>query len=188
MKRTNSLFVVLITLSVVNMGCKSVGSLENLSTISYNKQKMPHSLLYRTTFESPIYRILLPNGCNFGSIETACSIRYNFIYNNAVFYVSDEHCEYIQEANDTLYNTLIRQLELFEKGDSVLWPMAGIVYRSGIADKGYWGYQLIYNISRESPTCWGFERLYVGYYNALSQDTAILNQCILSATSIKKRK
>lgn len=149
---------------------------------------MPHSLLYRTTFESPIYRILLPNGCNFGSIETACSIRYNFIYNNAVFYVSDEHCEYIQEANDTLYNTLIRQLELFEKGDSVLWPMAGTVYRSGIADKGYWGYQLIYNISRESPTCWGFERLYVGYYNALSQDTAILNQCILSATSIKKRK
>ncbi len=186
MKRTNSLLALWIILSVSFIGCRPVEYLEDKSIISYNKQKVPCSLLYRSTSGSPIYRIILPHGCEFGNIETGCSSRYNFIYNNAVFYVTDEHCEYIKESDDTLYNTLIRQLELFEKGDSILWPIEGVVYREGVADNGYWKYQLIYNISRKSPTCWGFERLYVGYFQALSQDTTLLNQCIFSTTPVKK--
>lgn len=170
------------------IGCKPIEDLEYESTISYDKQKRPCSLLFRATSGFPSYRIVLPYGCEFKCIETGCSNRYKFTYNNAVFYVTDEHCEYIQEANDTLYNTLIGQLELFEKGDSILWPIEGVVYREGIADNGYWKYQLIYNFSRSSPPCWGFERLYVGYYQAHPQDTAILNQCIFSTTSVKKRK
>lgn len=186
MSRRGRLTATLILILFMFTGCKTCECLGgDRSVISHDRQHRPGSLFYKPSIHSASYRITLPAGCRFECFCVSNTNRYDFRYHDAIFYVSDDFCQFIQSSNSTVYNDLLKQYELLERGDSISCPIKGVVYESGATKDGYWKYQLIYDLSKQSPTYFIYDHLYVGYYNAKPQDTATLNSCIMSTVLVE---
>ena len=177
MKKENKLcLVALICLIAVVNSCEL-----------QKKIQICKAFIYKPLEDSPAYVVKVPSNSNIYTILRGRSDCYTFSYHDAILYISEE---YPYESQDTLHNFLLKTQHLYQIGEKIVIPSAGVVYESGRFDKTFWKYCLIYNLEKSDhlygASNRGFEHLYVGYVHASERDTAILNDYISSAIWIEK--
>lgn len=174
MKKINKLIVVTSTVGLLFGGCHTFKHCEycsfDKSFIIRDELLKPKIFIYKPGCQAPAYLFHLPNNCTGWYIYVGNTCDYLFECDSSILFVTDGHCDL-----DTNYNTLLTLSDRLFNNDTVISPTKGILDYHGTGNEGFWRYILLYDISKESTTGWGFERLYVGYKNASERDTGELN-------------
>ena len=178
MKNKNKQWIIYLCIITILNSCKS-----------YTHTCDCIAFLYKPLEDSPAYVVKLPPNSNIATITIGQSKCYNFSYQDAVFFISEEYPYYAPQIRDTLYTFLLKTQRFYQKGEKIDIPREGLVYESGY-DGLFWKFCLIYNLEKADHlnglSNLGVEHLYVGYLYASEKDTAVLNDCISSAFRIEK--
>jgi len=177
MKKSAKLGLICLWVMTVLNGCET-----------YSHVRGCKAFIYKPLKDSPAYVVKLPLNSNIKIIIRGHSDCNTFTtYHDAIFYISEE---YPYKSHDTLYNFLLKTQHLYQSGERINIPSAGVLYECGGHDSTFWKYCLIYNLEKPDHLYGvsnsGFEHLYVGYTYASERDTAALNDCISSAIRVEK--
>ena len=178
MKNNDKRWIIYLCIITILNSCKS-----------YTRTCDCEAFLYKPLEDSPAYVIKLPPNSNIATITIGQSKCYNFSYNDAVLFISEEDPYYDSQIQDTLYNFLLKMQRLYQKGEKINILKEGLECESGY-DGLFWKFCLIYNLEKADHlnglSNLGVEHLYVGYLYASERDTAVLNDCISSVIRINE--